>query len=236
VRQSLELVAEGEILIVVIVVAVLVIILRLVIITVLVVGRRSRCGCRRGSKGMRGGGRGLGGGRAGRDCRSGHGGTSGEGRDGGTTTNADNFTDVEVVALGMELRVVVVEEGDVDAVGGGNTLAAIIRTDDVGAGAVLTDEAQAELLARLEVAAVVVNCRVIGHSELVGGRIILCGDQVTVVALLDSVLARTVSSGDRGKGEGEKGGDDGGSEHGLFRMGDNAREQRSNEGECWTSE
>lgn len=78
-----------------------------------------------------------------------------------------NLANVKVVTLSVKLRVVEVEEGSVDAVVGRNTVAGVSALDNVGVGTVLTNETQAELLAGLEVVALVVDGSDVGHGELV---------------------------------------------------------------------
>ena len=71
-----------------------------------------------------------------------------------------HLADVHVVAVCVELRVVLVENGGVHAVGLGNVIAGCIGDDDVGRRAVGAYVAEAEDLTRLEIVTTGVDARV----------------------------------------------------------------------------
>lgn len=80
-----------------------------------------------------------------------------------------HLADVEVVALRVELRVEVVEDGRVEAVGLRDVVAGVAELDDVRGAAVLALVAEAERLARLEVVALRVDGRVHDRKLVAGG-------------------------------------------------------------------
>lgn len=87
-----------------------------------------------------------------------------------------HLADVDVGAVGVDLRVVGHEHGGVDAVRGDDLVAGIAALDDVGRLAVLALVAQADALAGLEVVAGAVDLGV-RHRELVAKPCGLAHDQ-----------------------------------------------------------
>jgi hypothetical protein len=108
----------------------------------------------------------------------------------------------------VDLRVVQVKNGRVEAVGLVNAVAGIIVLDDIGGRAVLASPAQAELITWGEVTTGGVNFTVIDDSELVRRDVLTCGDAVADIALFDSVLPSALKSD--GGVDKESGGEDGG--------------------------
>lgn len=192
--NSLEFVAEGEILVV------------LVVLTTLCGRSGGRGGGRlgrqvvtgRGRRGGRGDGEvgsdvgslglvGVGGCRGGRD--DGAGGVASRCRwDLDITVHTENLADVEVIAVLLELGVVGEEDGRVDVVLRGNSFAGVVGDDGVGGRAILASVAEAEGAAGDQIGAGIVNAGV-DSRQLVSRDVVSSRDTVTNVAFLDGVLS-----------------------------------------------
>lgn len=108
--------------------------------------------------------------------------------------DAEHLAEIDVGALGVDLRVVAVEDGAVDTVVVPDSAAGVAVGDGVGVGAVFTFGSEADGLAGDEVAAGRVDLAGVHSSQLVGGHIVCGRDAVANVAFLDSVGASASSS------------------------------------------
>jgi len=100
--------------------------------------------------------------------------------------NANDLADIEVRALGIQLRVVRPQKGRVDAECSHDAAAGITRDNDVDVGAVGSGGTKAEILANFEVVASIVD-RWVQDRELVGRGVVGSADRIAGVATSDSV-------------------------------------------------
>lgn len=84
------------------------------------------------------------------------------------------LSNVNVAAILVDLRVVLIEDGGVDACGGGDNVAVIVLLDYIGGRAVLSLPSKAVTLANDKVVACFINDSDVDDSKLVGGNIVGC--------------------------------------------------------------
>lgn len=101
-----------------------------------------------------------------------------------------HLVDVQVATVGLiQLRVVRIQQRRVEPIRARNAIARIVRLYDIRGRAVLALGPQAEVRARLEVAAGGVDSGRVERGELVGGDVLRSGDGVAVVTVDDGVVA-----------------------------------------------
>lgn len=106
-----------------------------------------------------------------------------------STRCAQYLSNVNVAAVLIDLRVVFIENGIVDACGGGDHVAIIVLLDYISSRAVLSLPSKAVTLANDKVVTCIIDDSDIDDSKLVGGNTVGCRDTVTDIASLSSVRA-----------------------------------------------
>jgi len=128
---------------------------------------------------------------------------------------AEDLANVDIRAVAVDLGVVCVEDGGVDASVGGDDVTRVIRRHDVRVRAILACGTQADCLADAKVVTRRVDGGVVNSRELICGCVVGRGDAVASVARDDGVVSGTVGWQALGsnKGESRDGCNDEGGEH-----------------------
>jgi hypothetical protein len=108
--------------------------------------------------------------------------------------HTNNLANIHVGAWVVDLWVIRKEYGAVDTSGCLDAVASVACFHDMDIGAVLPGEAQAEDLASFEIAALLVDARIV-REELERGHILTSGDGVTVVTDCNGVATTTLLCG-----------------------------------------
>jgi len=108
-------------------------------------------------------------------------------------SNAEHLTRVDVVAIIIDIRIVLGEDGRVEAELGEECTASVVCLDYVGLSAVLASSAKAKILSGFEVAAGRVDDAHVHSSELISRDILGFGYPVTDITVDNSVVASAIS-------------------------------------------
>jgi len=142
-------------------------------------------------------------------------GTTRRGRDLDSVGSAQDLSNVNVAAILVDLRVVHVENGAVNAICPRDIVTIVVLLHDVGGRAVLACPAKANTSTRHEIVAPRVNCVDVDYRELVGRYRLHSGNAVANITFLNGVTASARLSGDElsDKRDGEDGSNGFGEHH-----------------------
>lgn len=99
------------------------------------------------------------------------------------------LSNVNVAAILVDLRVVCIEDGIVDACSGGDHVAIIEWLNYISCRAVLSLPSKAVTLANVKVVTCFINNSNVDDSKLVGRNVVGCRDTITDIASLSGVRA-----------------------------------------------